>query len=397
MVPIVVWKTRRAAGTPWPQPREITSNKEFQQALAELDERLARQAIVWIEGDFLPATFQPVLPPGLRIAGRGQAGDVGSSENRAVADANPPTATGTSRLLEEPPATAEPQRTGTDPGAAGLDTSSDPAPALARLAVRARSADGRSVMDLRADEMTVSLGGQATQVVSTEPWRPRAVLFIASELCSRKELAAALHGLAARAELLLGAGAVTVVVADPLPRIVADAVDTAEALRRLLHDRKLINRQDGRAVRIRRSFLAAAESPSDGQGPAERLAQYVRRASQARLACRLVVERTRGASTLTSGQGAVLAVHANVSTLPALTRAGTPNLKVRVSVGISVENREPAFHHLLPELVAVGDGGSWLYRIPITFPHQAIRLAVVVEDLDSGAWGAEVAQPLASN
>jgi hypothetical protein len=65
--------------------------------------------------------------------------------------------------------------------------------------------------------------------------------------------------------------------------------------------------------------------------------------------------------------------------------------RLRVSVAVEIQGGEPFITHDEKQVDAAGGLPGWEYRAPITWPPEARRLAVVVEELASGAWGAAVA------
>jgi hypothetical protein len=68
---------------------------------------------------------------------------------------------------------------------------------------------------------------------------------------------------------------------------------------------------------------------------------------------------------------------------PVLVEGGRRNL--RVSVGVQPDGAEPFILHRIETLDGVVD--TWAYRLPLQWPRGPARLAVVVEDLGTGAWG----------
>ncbi|BCW94441.1 MAG: hypothetical protein KatS3mg007_2335 [Thermoanaerobaculum sp.] len=67
-------------------------------------------------------------------------------------------------------------------------------------------------------------------------------------------------------------------------------------------------------------------------------------------------------------------------------------LKLRVTVAVHLRKGEPFVHQEEFEQ-AVGEeseGTVWTYEAPIKLPKEAERLAVVIEELQTGTWGAAV-------
>ncbi|MFN3412713.1 MAG: hypothetical protein ACK42L_01440 [Thermoanaerobaculum sp.] len=70
----------------------------------------------------------------------------------------------------------------------------------------------------------------------------------------------------------------------------------------------------------------------------------------------------------------------------------TTRARLRVTVGVHMKRGEPFVHQEEFEQV-VGEqsaGTVWTYEAPIKLPKEAERLAVVIEELQTGAWGAAV-------
>ncbi len=82
-------------------------------------------------------------------------------------------------------------------------------------------------------------------------------------------------------------------------------------------------------------------------------------------------------ATITTGLDAIA---------PLLTEGGRRNF--RVSVGVLAGGGGSFILHRTETI----DGGfrSWRYTVPLRWPPGDARLAVVVEDLGSGAWGGAV-------
>jgi hypothetical protein len=63
---------------------------------------------------------------------------------------------------------------------------------------------------------------------------------------------------------------------------------------------------------------------------------------------------------------------------------------VRLSVGILPNGGDPFVLHRVETVDGVV--GTWRYRVPLEWPQGSAVLAVVVEDLGSGAWGGTVTE-----
>jgi VWFA-related protein len=86
------------------------------------------------------------------------------------------------------------------------------------------------------------------------------------------------------------------------------------------------------------------------------------------------------------GRSATLTVDAETGVLSAL-RELLPRTQLRYSVAVELPNVQPFVRQ---DLVAFDDFGSkpgFSYDIPMTFKRGSTRLAVVVEEMSSGAWG----------
>jgi len=65
--------------------------------------------------------------------------------------------------------------------------------------------------------------------------------------------------------------------------------------------------------------------------------------------------------------------------------------RLRISIAVEVEGGEPFLTHDEKQVDAAGELAGWEYRAPLNWPPQARKVAVVVEELASGAWGTAVA------
>ena len=71
-----------------------------------------------------------------------------------------------------------------------------------------------------------------------------------------------------------------------------------------------------------------------------------------------------------------------------MSEGGSRN--VRLSIGILPDGQDPFVMHRVETIDGVV--GSWRYRVPLEWPQGSAVLAVVVEDLGSGAWGGTVTE-----
>jgi len=71
-----------------------------------------------------------------------------------------------------------------------------------------------------------------------------------------------------------------------------------------------------------------------------------------------------------------------------LSEGGSRN--VRLSIGILPDGQDPFVMHRVETIDGVV--GSWRYRVPLEWPQGKATVAVVVEDLGSGAWGGAVTE-----
>lgn len=134
------------------------------------------------------------------------------------------------------------------------------------VVVEARDAAGRPVSDLEASEVTARLGERAAPVASVGgapgPWR--IVLWFDSPLSSDEGFEAAARALTRQAEALVGLGPVEVVVADPLPEVLAGPVRESDPIREALG----FLADEGAAgdlAAIRRDFLAERQQEGGGE------------------------------------------------------------------------------------------------------------------------------------
>jgi hypothetical protein len=65
--------------------------------------------------------------------------------------------------------------------------------------------------------------------------------------------------------------------------------------------------------------------------------------------------------------------------------------RLRISVAVELQGGEPFLTHDEKQVDAAGELAGWEYRAPLNWPPEARHVAVVVEELASGAWGAAIA------
>ncbi len=82
-------------------------------------------------------------------------------------------------------------------------------------------------------------------------------------------------------------------------------------------------------------------------------------------------------------------VTVDLSAIAALQMEGVGR-NLRLSIGILAEGRDPFVLHRVETVV--GEVGTWKYGVPLQWPQGKATLAVVVEDLGSGAWGGTVTE-----
>ena len=82
-------------------------------------------------------------------------------------------------------------------------------------------------------------------------------------------------------------------------------------------------------------------------------------------------------------------VTADLSPIAALLSEGGSR-NVRLSIGILPDGQDPFVMHRVETVDGVIE--SWRYRVPLEWPQGEATVAVVIEDLGSGAWGGAVAQ-----
>jgi hypothetical protein len=63
--------------------------------------------------------------------------------------------------------------------------------------------------------------------------------------------------------------------------------------------------------------------------------------------------------------------------------------RLRVTVAVEITGKEPFFTHREEEMEPPAkENASWAYRVPLTWPPEARQVAVIVEELATGIWGA---------
>ena len=93
-----------------------------------------------------------------------------------------------------------------------------------------------------------------------------------------------------------------------------------------------------------------------------------------------------GADETTTAEASVIV---DLAAIAALQMEGAGR-NVRLSIGILPEGGDPFVLHRVE--IVEGVVGTWRYGVPLEWPRGEASLAVVVEDLGSGAWGGTVTQ-----
>lgn len=75
--------------------------------------------------------------------------------------------------------------------------------------------------------------------------------------------------------------------------------------------------------------------------------------------------------------------------LPVIERNGEARL--RVSVLVRVKEAAPFILHRVEQVTGSGEGTMWSYTVPLQWPRGSGKLALVAEDLATGAWGGATA------
>jgi hypothetical protein len=71
-VPLEVWtpEKRKVKKSPWGEMTRVSNLRQLDDAVKKLDQRLARQSIVWVRGSHLPNTIELAPTPDIVLAGR---------------------------------------------------------------------------------------------------------------------------------------------------------------------------------------------------------------------------------------------------------------------------------------------------------------------------------------
>jgi hypothetical protein len=296
MVPLVVWRTAPRVGDAWPRGLHVTSLAEYDSALQQLDDFLDSQRVAWVEGEIHPGLFDPGLPDGVHLAGRGTPVAAPSEVHSTppalarprIQPGVPTTAereaqrTTASRSVHEPtPATA---------GAAAAISEHVNVTAV-RVPVQIRTVRGRPLPALSPLDMEVREDGRAAKVLALEPLgapvdvtsrgsppvavhrgteerQPGSVssvvVYAIPTLCNRGNLARIFRALARERPELRSVGPMSLVVADPHPRLIARDEDGGDAVERALSHEAERPRGWSDIVTIRRDFLALVEGGPAG-------------------------------------------------------------------------------------------------------------------------------------
>ncbi len=150
------------------------------------------------------------------------------------------------------------------------------------------------------------------------------------------------------------------------------------------HQLAISTDRDG--VEIRSTSVVASETV---EGAAAARVRRLIRGSQETGDLTAGVETTPPQPAAGKTSAAEAIVTADLSPIAALmSEGGSRNL--RVSVGILPNGGEPFVLHRVETVDGVV--GTWRYRVPLEWPQGKATVAVVVEDLGSGAWGGAITQ-----
>ncbi len=132
------------------------------------------------------------------------------------------------------------------------------------------------------------------------------------------------------------------------------------------------------------SFIASETAEGEASARVRRL--LMGRADGGELGVEIALSSARrGAGKQMSAEATISVRLDAISTL--LAEGGRRNL--RVSIGVQAGQDAPFVLHRVEPVDGVVD--AWGYTVPLQWPEGPARLAVVVEDLGSGAWGGAVA------
>jgi len=150
------------------------------------------------------------------------------------------------------------------------------------------------------------------------------------------------------------------------------------------HGLEITSDRDG--VEIRSTSIIASET-AEGAAAARvrRLLRGSPEAGDLKVALE-VADVQPGADETTTAEATVTV---DLTAISALQTAGAGR-NLRLSIGILPEGHDPFVLHRVETVEGVV--GTWRYGVPLEWPRGEASLAVVVEDLGSGAWGGTVTQ-----
>jgi hypothetical protein len=143
---------------------------------------------------------------------------------------------------------------------------------------------------------------------------------------------------------------------------------------------------DREGVEIRSTSVVASETV---EGAASARVRRLLRGSQETGDLEVGVEITPPQAAADKTLTAEATVTVDLNAIAALMSEGGRR-SVRLSVGILPNGGDPFVLHRVETVDGVV--GTWRYRVPLEWPQGSAVLAVVVEDLGSGAWGGTVTE-----
>ena len=157
-----------------------------------------------------------------------------------------------------------------------------------------------------------------------------------------------------------------------------------------VHELEVIAKRPGLKVKQRR-WIASETLEEIAVGRAQRLAEGSNEKGELPILSRVLVE---GASRPSHQGGGKM--QGTVATRVSLKPLGEarPMLAaaaVRVSLVIFFLDRPPFVHHQVLQQQDLSEGKEWKHAATMTFPEDAARVVVVVEELATGSWGGDIA------
>lgn len=263
-VPLFVLRNAKLQDDGWPSGMPVKNMVAMAAALEAVKQALDRQCVVWIGGDIHTDQIIPMLPKGIRVAGRGDEGlgDLYTVWRSAGRD---PGEIGGGSDLDEPASRAH------------LDVTA------VSVLVAARDASGQAVADLDAGYLRVMEDGRPVPVLGLEPIvnlgahapeirrededspsRPpeqdeskalRVTIYVDRDFSGTADISPSLDHLADRADWLASLGEVDIVVADRELATVLESSRDVETIRSVLHDLAAKPAGQHAIERIRARFL----------------------------------------------------------------------------------------------------------------------------------------------